>query len=192
MYNITSFTAIDCQVKESLPTINNPVVVLGTPMQTGTTKLSVISEEDVALVHLNFHSTNPCFGNCQKGESNARLMNKKKVPKSVSIQEHYSMCGHIQTLFANMEILENIFPDYFRSSSTNDEMKNGNYNMNTENTCHANTEDKFIDHDSKSTENFNKSHRSVGIWRKESTHSKTNEWLGTCQVSIFLQAQLLI
>ena len=105
---MTSFTAIDYRVKESLPTINNPVVVLGTPMQTGT-KVSVISEEELALVHLNFHSTNSCFANCQKGECNARLMNKKKVPKSVSIQEHYSMCGHVQTLFANMEILENIF-----------------------------------------------------------------------------------
>ena len=67
LYNITSFTAIDYQVKESLPTINNPVVVLGTPMQAGTTKLPVISEEDVALVHLNFHSTNSRFANCQKG-----------------------------------------------------------------------------------------------------------------------------
>ena len=35
LYNITSFTAIDYQVKESLPTSNNPVVVLRTPMQTG-------------------------------------------------------------------------------------------------------------------------------------------------------------
>ena len=96
-----------------------------------------------------------------EGECNARLMNEKKFPKSVSLQEHYSMCGHIQTLFANMEISENIFPDYLRLSSANDEMENGNYNMNTENTCNANTEDEFIDHDSNSTENFNKA---TGLW----------------------------
>ena len=70
-------------------------------MQTGTTKLSVISEEDVALVHLNLDSTNSCFANCQKGEWNARLMNKKEVPKSVSIQniiacvDTYKLCLQI-------------------------------------------------------------------------------------------------
>ena len=72
------------------------------------------------------------------------------------------MCGHIQTLFANMEILKIIFLDYFRLSSANGEMKNGNYNMNTEYTCNANTEDEFIDHDSKSTKMFNKA---TGLWK---------------------------
>ena len=62
-------TAIHCQVKGSPPTANNPVVVLGTPMQTGTTKLSVISQEDVASVHLNFLSANSCFANCKNGDS---------------------------------------------------------------------------------------------------------------------------
>ena len=40
-------------------------------------------------------------------------------------------------------------------------MENGNYNMNTEKTCNANTENEFIDHESKSTENFNKA---TGLW----------------------------
>ena len=36
-------------------------------------------------------------------------MNKKKIPKKVDIQHNDGLCLHIQTLFANFEILENFF-----------------------------------------------------------------------------------
>ena len=138
LYNITSSTDIHCRVKESLPTLNNPVVVLETPMQTGTTKLSVISEHSLAVVHLNFHSCT-CFANYQNGEYNASLM-KKKVPKSISIQQHHSVCWHIQNLFGNKEILKNLFPDCFRSSNlSHDEMENVNYSVSIENTIMCQT-----------------------------------------------------
>ena len=81
----------------SIPTVNNPVVALGTPLQTGTTKLSIISEQKLAGIPLNFHSANSCFAICQTGECNAMLMNKKKVSKSISIQQYHSVWGNIQT-----------------------------------------------------------------------------------------------
>ena len=75
------------------------------------------------MVHINFYQTNSCFANCQNGECKSKLMNKKKIPKLTTIQEHDSVCNHIQTLFANFEVLENIFPEYFSSTIVNEDME---------------------------------------------------------------------
>ena len=64
--------------------------------------------------------TKKCFANCQNGECKARLLNKKKVPKSTSIQNTENLCGHIHTLLANLEILEGLFPHYFNTTLQDD------------------------------------------------------------------------
>ena len=53
VYTISNTSSIDCQVNESLQTVNNPVVPMGTAMQSSTTKLSVMSGENLAMVHIN-------------------------------------------------------------------------------------------------------------------------------------------
>ena len=121
IYNITSTSLVALKIKASLQNINNPIVVMGYPTQNATTKLSVTSEENIALVHISFNQANTCYANCQNGECKARLLNKKKVPKSISISQNTNLCGHIQTVFANFEILENIFPHYFKSNNSHKE-----------------------------------------------------------------------
>ena len=115
LHNITSATSIENNIKASLTTLNNPIVVVGTPTVTTTNKLSNIAEENISMVHINFHQGEYSYANCQNGECISRLMNKKKIPKKVDIQHNDGLCLHIQTLFANFEILEKLFPDYFAS-----------------------------------------------------------------------------
>ena len=113
LYNIQSTSITARKVKSSLCTINNPILLMGIASQCSTTKLSVVSEEDMSIVHISFNTNNTCYANCQNGMCKAKLLNKKKIPKSVSIHENKHLCCHIQSLFANFEQLENIFPEYF-------------------------------------------------------------------------------
>ena len=117
---IHSSSAIDSKVKESQKEVNNPITVIGIPSTDSTTKLSVLSEDSLSIIHITFRGTKKCFANCQNGECKARLLNKKKVPKSTSIQNTENLCGHIHTLLANLEILEGLFPHYFNTTLQDD------------------------------------------------------------------------
>ena len=85
LQSIASSSIIDKKVKNSLLALNNPVVLLGMATQNATTKLSVIHEDTVSMVHLNFNEINSCFAKCQNGECISKLLNKKKIPKTRSI-----------------------------------------------------------------------------------------------------------
>ena len=117
---IHSSSAIDFKVKESQKEVNNPITVIGIPNTDSTTKLSVLSEDSLSTIHITFKGATKCFANCQNGECKARLLNKKKVPKSTSIQYTENLCGHIHTLFANLEVLEGLFPHYFNTTLQED------------------------------------------------------------------------
>ena len=119
-HTIHSSSAIDSKVKESQKEVNNPITVIGIPNIDSTTKLSVLSEDSLSIIHVTFKEGGKCFANCQNGECRARLLNKKKVPKTMSIQNTENLCGHIHTLFANLEILEGLFPHYFNSTLQED------------------------------------------------------------------------
>ena len=58
LQSIASSSIIDKKVKNSLLALNNPVVLLGMATQNATTKISVIHEDTVSMVHLNFNETN--------------------------------------------------------------------------------------------------------------------------------------
>ena len=74
-------------MKESLSDVNNPIVVLGIPNQQATTKMSVVSGDTLSIVHINLNQADKCFAKCQDGECRAKLLNKKKIPKKVNIQD---------------------------------------------------------------------------------------------------------
>ena len=112
---------VDTKVKNPISLVNNPVIVIGMASQNSRTKLSVIHDDTVAMININFNQSNSCFAKCQNGECTARLQNKKKIPKCRSIQQCENLCGHIQTLFANFEVLSELFPDYFVTSDGNSE-----------------------------------------------------------------------
>ena len=89
--------------------------------QNSTTKLSVIHGDTVAMININFNQSNSCFAKCQNRECTARLQNKKKIHKCRSIQQCENLCGLIQTLFANFEVVSELFPDYFVTNDGNSE-----------------------------------------------------------------------
>ena len=118
--NIVTSSAIGCEVKESLSDVNNFIVVLGIPNQQATTKISVVSGDTSSIVHIDFNQADKCFAKCQNGECRAKVLNKKKILKKVNIQDSGNLGGHIQSLFANFEALENIFPLYLHQHPGDD------------------------------------------------------------------------
>ena len=99
--------------------------------QNSTTKLSVIHGNTVAMININFNLSNSCFAKCQNGECPARLQNKKKIPKCRSIQQCENLCGLFQTLFANFEVVSELFPGYFVTSE--------GYSEANEDVCYGNS-----------------------------------------------------
>ena len=166
LQDITTTTAVDSKVKSSLESINNPVVLLGKSAREFTTKLSVMSQESLSMIHITFNHSNSCFANCQNGECSARLQNKKKIPKSVSIQQNEGLCEHINTLFANFEVVQKLFPDYFRTDENTEESEEDPLYLPT---SIINSSDVHIQDTSEGTDYFN---ISTGLWEfgGKSTH----------------------
>ena len=115
LQNICTSSSIDMKVTSSLKNMNNPIVLLGGMNPHSTTKLSVCSEDTFAIEHISFNMGNSCFANCQNGQCTAILLNNKKIPKAISIDQNSHLCGHIKTLFANFEVMEQLFPQYFQT-----------------------------------------------------------------------------
>ena len=95
---------------------------MGIASQNSTTKLSVIHNDTIAIIHIYFKYANACIAKCQNGECIARLQHKKKIVKTASNKKSSeNHCGHIQTLFANFEIVSELFPHYFVANDASDE-----------------------------------------------------------------------
>lgn len=172
--DITSSLIVDTKVKNSLHLLNNPVVVVGTASQNSTTKLSVLHQSTPAMVHIYFNQSNSCFAKCQNGECAARLQNKKKILKTTSIHQSQHLCGHIQTLFANFEIVSELFPTYFNESETNCEGSENVCFTSHDTTNSINAEDQAVYRIShQATHNFDVN---TGLWMFDSrSDHKPNE-----------------
>ena len=69
------------------------------------------------------------------------MMTKKKVPKKINITNSQDLCGHIHTLYANAEILKELFPMYFGSDTNNENETDENETHCTHEPLVENTED---------------------------------------------------
>ena len=162
LHHLTSTDHISQQIKDSLTNLNNPVVLLGTPISTGTSKFSVITDQSMAIVHINFKDEKSCFANCQNGECTSQFLNKNKIPKCCTLQDHDKVCIHLQTLFGNFEILERTFPFHFRNDSSRDsEVDNRDYTQELHDMQPLNTDDMCIDENVQHNSNFN---TASGLW----------------------------
>ena len=65
------------------------------------------------------------------------------IPKTMSINQSQELCGHIQTLFGNFEIVRELFPAYFCFCENNIEVDNIASNNNSVN--NINLEDEVVD-----------------------------------------------
>ena len=114
LHDIQSSSLLAQKIKASLQTFNNPVVLLGLQFQYGTTKLSVSSEDSLGTIYIRFQNGGRlCFANCQNSDCQAKVQNKNKVPKSISLEKLENLFDHIKTLYANIKVLNELFPSYF-------------------------------------------------------------------------------
>ena len=101
-------------VQKTISEMDVPVKLLGHVMPNATTKFSVRGEgeADYAIVTFNFRR-GKCYTRCLDGMCGAKLLNKKKMPKKISITDNSKLCPHMATLYANFETWKGNFPGYF-------------------------------------------------------------------------------
>ena len=112
-------------VKNSLGAMNQPIVLLGNAVKTGSTKFSVNGEDTLSLVTLNFVS-GQCYIKCHNGMCGAANANRRRMPKSAVLGKGDNMCCHLKTCSQNIQIITQHFPEYFNTGETDDEEENGN------------------------------------------------------------------
>ena len=110
--------------KNSLGTMGVPILLLGEPVKTGSTKSSVNGNDTLEIVTLNFLS-GKCYIKCHSGMCGAGKINKKYMPKSAVLGESNKMCCHLITCSQNVTSITQHFPEYFNSGEDEEE-DNGN------------------------------------------------------------------
>ena len=121
-------------VRSSIQFMNDPVLLLGDVLRTGTTKYSVKGDDYFSLVTVNF-AGGICYIKCHSGFCAAANINKKRMPRSAKLNESAKLCSHLQTCYANIDTITRDFPQYFtESDEVVDDNENGNFgeDVNTE------------------------------------------------------------
>ena len=106
---------IDKKIEDSLQSMDEPVVLLGDVLPHLTTKFSVKGEDQYSVVTISF-SQGLCFAKCLQSSCAAHFRNKKKFPKTVSLEKQDQMCPHLKTLFEGIDLVRDLFPDYFQTT----------------------------------------------------------------------------
>ncbi len=92
------------------------MVLLGLSGENFTSKFSVMLDEECALVHVHF-TPNGCFARCMKGAcQNNPFLTRRRIPKGLSMEtrgDRKQVCHHLDTFFANCELLRCLFLRYF-------------------------------------------------------------------------------
>ena len=115
--------------------MNDPVILLGDVLRTGTTKYSVKGNDYFSLITVNF-AAGICYIKCHSGFCAAANINKKRMPQSAKLNESVKLCSHLDTCYKNINCIRTHFPDYFDElNQVNDD--NGNANIEED----VNTED---------------------------------------------------
>ena len=81
-------------VRSSIQFMNDPVLLLGDVLHTGTTKYSVKGDDFFSLVTVNF-AGGICYIKCHSSFCAAANMNKKRMPRSAKLNESAKLCSHL-------------------------------------------------------------------------------------------------
>ncbi len=96
--------------------LNNPVVLLGLASENFTTKFSVVVDQESSLVHVHF-TPSGCFARCMRGTcQSSPFLTRRRLPKGLPMEssgQRKGVCTHLDTFFANCEILRELFPRVF-------------------------------------------------------------------------------
>ena len=99
--------------------INDPIQLIGNVIPQGTTKFSVKTTDNFcSMVHILFNQ-NKCFATCSNSMCRAQMQNRKKVPKSTTLQNTANLCGHLQTIGEHLDYVKSFFPEHFNSEEGN-------------------------------------------------------------------------
>ena len=115
------------KIQQSVGELNSPISVVGCVCPSTTTKFSVFGEGNYSFVHLHFPN-NDCHVKCMNGSCSAKYHIKSRVPRGISLRDMPTgkMCPHLSTLLSNHDMLEELFPVYFkRNNPTLDDAEAG-------------------------------------------------------------------
>ena len=120
LYSADSINRLHAKVKQSEEEMNKPVVVLGEVSPYAATKFSVLGEDSYSIIHMSFPFSG-CVTSCQSGTCQALFSHfyRRKIPRNICLEtlSQYKMCDHLLTLCQEKELLEVLFPDYFKSNN---------------------------------------------------------------------------
>lgn len=118
LHSQDSLSNVHQMVQQTMEELNSPITLLGSASPNRTTKFSVFGEEfGYAILHVHF-SSNVCFCRCMSGLCASKYKIRKRVPKGISLRDLKSgeMCTHLRTLLFNTDILEEVFPEFFKNT----------------------------------------------------------------------------
>ena len=85
--------------KSLIQFMNDPIILLGDVVHTGTTKYS--GNDYFPLVTVNF-AAGICYIQCHSGFCAAANMNKKRMPRSAKLNEAQKLCSHLDTCYKKL------------------------------------------------------------------------------------------
>ena len=95
-------------VKESLQHMNQPIQLLGSVIDRGTTKFSVKGTNSYSIVHISFY-LGKCMSTCLDGVCALLFKSHKKIAKRISISNRSKCCSHLNMLCDNIEYVKALF-----------------------------------------------------------------------------------
>ena len=104
-------------VNKSLQYMNDPIQLAGSVLIGGTTKFSIKSQDNLcAFVNITFNN-NKCFAKCTNGICSAQMQNRKKIPKTASLQNVTNLCEHMKTIAEHLDYIKSFFPEHFEDGA---------------------------------------------------------------------------
>ena len=100
---------------ESLQYMNDPVQLVGSVINQGTTRFSCQGKESYSLIHMLFYNK-ICQVKCMDGICAANFKNHKNITRRDPDHEATKMCSHLRTLLSHFGYVKGFFPDYFMHS----------------------------------------------------------------------------
>ena len=101
------------KVQFSLDDMDPEVLLLGQVIPAGVTKFSVRGEgESFSQVTISFRM-GQCWARCWLGVCSAQARNKKKIPKTIPLQNTSELCTHLDVFHRHLERIKELFPEHF-------------------------------------------------------------------------------
>ena len=103
-------------VHEFLQYMNDPVQLVGSVIDQGTTRFSCQGKESYSLIHLSFYNK-VCQVKCMDSICAANFKNHKNITRRDPDHEATKLCLHLRKFFSHFVYIKAFFSDYFTDTS---------------------------------------------------------------------------